>query len=326
MSPFLSRSDAVKNLNFFFVVVVFRPRTFEYTCPKWEEGTIGRWAALGLLAGLGAATAALPRSAATTFAFISRTTTLRLSERGAAMSPHSLRVLKTGEVSVARMRGCASTGAGGSPTDVCTVWSGECDADVAAAADALSRGEAVAFPTETVYGLGAMSATDAAVAKIFQAKGRPSDNPLIVHFADGHAGLRLLAAGGKVPPEATALAEAFWPGPLSICIRANTANVCTTCRAGLDTVAVRVPDHPVALKLLRALDKKMGAATGVAAPSANASGRPSPTEALHVLQDLGHGGKIAGVVDGGRSCSIGIESTVVGDIYCSNFIMFHMIL
>jgi tRNA threonylcarbamoyl adenosine modification protein (Sua5/YciO/YrdC/YwlC family) len=166
---------------------------------------------------------------------------------------------------------------------------------------------------------------DAAVAKIFQAKGRPSDNPLIVHFADGHAGLRLLAAGGKVPPEATALAEAFWPGPLSICIRANTANVCTTCRAGLDTVAVRVPDHPVALKLLRALDKKMGAATGVAAPSANASGRPSPTEALHVLQDLGHGGKIAGVVDGGRSCSIGIESTVVGDIYYNNFIMFNII-
>jgi tRNA threonylcarbamoyl adenosine modification protein (Sua5/YciO/YrdC/YwlC family) len=297
----------------------------ESTCLKWEEGTIaGLWAALGLLAGLGAATAALPRSAATTFAFVSRTTTLRLSERGAAMSPHSLRVLN--DVRVARLRGCASTGAGGSPIDACTVWSGECDADVDAAADALSRGEAVAFPTETVYGLGAMSATDAAVAKIFQAKGRPSDNPLIVHFSDGHAGLRLLAAGGKVPPEATALAEAFWPGPLSICIRANTANVCTTCRAGLDTVAVRVPDHPVALKLLRALDKKMGAATGVAAPSANASGRPSPTEALHVLQDLGHGGKIAGVVDGGRSCSIGIESTVVGDICYSIFVMFILIL
>jgi len=288
----------------------------------------GRWAALGLLAGLGAATVAPPRSAAPAFAFISRTTTLRLSERGAAMlSPQSLRVLnRAGDVSAARLRGCASAGAGGSPTDACTVWSGECNADVAAAADALSRGEAVAFPTETVYGLGAMSASDAAVARIFQAKGRPSDNPLIVHFADGNAGLRLLAAGGKVPPEATALAEAFWPGPLSICIRANTDNVCATCRAGLDTVAVRVPDHPVALKLLRALDKKMGAATGVAAPSANASGRPSPTEALHVLQDLGHGGKIAGVVDGGRSCSIGIESTVVGDIYYNNFIMFNIIL
>ena len=232
------------------------------------------------------------------------------------MSPHAGSVERTaaGHARSARPRGCASPGAGAGPADTCTVWSGERDDDIAAAAAALSRGEPVAFPTETVYGLGAMSADDAMVARIFQAKGRPSDNPLIVHFADGHEGLRLLAAGGKVPVEATALAEAFWPGPLSICIRANTDNVCNTCRAGLDTVAVRVPDHPVALKLLRALDKKMGAATGVAAPSANASGRPSPTEALHVLQDLGHGGRIAGVVDGGRSCSVGIESTVVGDM------------
>ena len=146
----------------------------------------------------------------------------------------------------------------------CAVWSGESDADLDAAAEALSRGEPVAFPTETVYGLGALAADDSAVKKIFKAKGRPSDNPLIVHFADGHAGLRLIAADGLVPPEASALAEAFWPGPLSICIQANAAAVCTTCRAGLDTVAVRVPDHAVALRILRALDAKMGAPTGVA--------------------------------------------------------------
>ena len=208
---------------------------------------------------------------------------------------------------------CASPGVVSAPAAdyTCQLWSGERDSDIDAAAAALGRGEAVAFPTETVYGLGALASDDTAVAKIFAAKGRPSDNPLIVHFADGHAGLKLLAADGQVPAEAQALAEAFWPGPLSICIRANTHNVCNTCRAGLDTVAVRVPEHVVALKLLSALDRKMGKATGVAAPSANASGRPSPTEALHVLQDLGHGYKIAGVVDGGRSCSVGIESTVV---------------
>lgn len=144
----------------------------------------------------------------------------------------------------------------------CKVWSGESDADIDAAASALSRGEPVGFPTETVYGLGALCSEDSAVARIFKAKGRPSDNPLIVHFADGHAGLRLLSADGRVPPEATALANAFWPGPLSICIRANTKTVSHTCRAGLDTVALRVPDHAVALKLLKALDAKMGMATG----------------------------------------------------------------
>jgi len=198
------------------------------------------------------------------------------------------------------------------PSYTCKLWSGVEDADIDAAADALSRGEPVGFPTETVYGLGALSAHDAAVAKIFKAKGRPSDNPLIVHFADGEAGLRLLSAAGDVSAEARALAQAFWPGPLSICIRANKDNVCHSCRAGLDTVAVRVPDHPVALKLLKALDRKMGQATGVAAPSANASGRPSPTEARHVLQDLGQGDKIAGVLDGGATCVVGLESTVVG--------------
>jgi len=161
------------------------------------------------------------------------------------------------------MHGYAHGANGQAAGYTCKVWSGDSDADIDAAAAALSRGEPVGFPTETVYGLGALSSEDAAVTKIFKAKGRPSDNPLIVHFADGHAGLRLLAADGQVPPEATALANAFWPGPLSICIRANTHAVSHTCRAGLDTVALRVPNHPVALKLLQALDAKMGKATGV---------------------------------------------------------------
>ena len=214
------------------------------------------------------------------------------------------------------LTGCASGGSTASlscaPGYTCKLWSGEEEADLDSAAEALSRGEPVAFPTETVYGLGALSAHDSAVARIFKAKGRPSDNPLIVHFADGESGLRLLSADGDISSEAMALAKAFWPGPLSICIRANKDNVCNTCRAGLDTVAVRVPDHPVALKLLIALDRRMGKPTGVAAPSANASGRPSPTEALHVLQDLGQGDKIAGVLNGGATCVVGVESTVVG--------------
>ena len=211
----------------------------------------------------------------------------------------------------AKIRLGAQRGEAAAVEQTCQVWNGASSADINAAAAALARGEPVAFPTETVYGLGALAASDAAVANIFAAKGRPSDNPLIVHFADGHAGLQQLAMDGKVPPEATALAEAFWPGPLSICIRANPKAVSATCRAGLTSVAVRVPEHRVALELLEALDRKMGCATGVAAPSANASGRPSPTAALHVLEDLGAGHKIAGVVDGGRTCSIGIESTVV---------------
>lgn len=208
--------------------------------------------------------------------------------------------------------GYSTDGLPSSPAYSCQLWNGEEETDIDAAAAALSSGEAVGFPTETVYGLGALSAHDSSVAKIFKAKGRPSDNPLIVHFADGESGLRLLSANGDVSSEAMALAKAFWPGPLSICIRANKDNVCESCRAGLDTVALRVPDHPVALKLLNALDRKMGKPTGIAAPSANASGRPSPTEALHVLQDLGQGDKIAGVLNGGATCVVGLESTVVG--------------
>mmetsp|Transcript_21761 Transcript_21761/g.71976 ORF Transcript_21761/g.71976 Transcript_21761/m.71976 type:complete len:389 (+) Transcript_21761:338-1504(+) len=187
----------------------------------------------------------------------------------------------------------------------CKLWHGDSDEDIAAAAEALRMGKAVAFPTETVYGLGALASDDAAVMRIFAAKGRPADNPLIVHFADGQAGLEACAEGGQVPSTARRLAEAFWPGPLSICIRANKETVSERARAGLDTVAVRVPDHPIALKLLRALGKYVG----VAAPSANASGRPSPTQAEHVLCDLGD--RIEGVVDGGKTCSVGLESTVI---------------
>lgn len=190
----------------------------------------------------------------------------------------------------------------------CKLWRGDREEDLEAAAAALRAGLPVAFPTETVYGLGALAADDVAVTRVFAAKGRPSDNPLIVHFADGLLGLREVAENGYVPPAALALAEAFWPGPLSLCIRANPAAVGEKARAGLPTVAVRVPSHPVALALLR----KVGG--GVAAPSANASGRPSPTSAAHVLEDLSPGGLIAGVVEAvgeGAACDVGYESTVL---------------
>ncbi len=177
------------------------------------------------------------------------------------------------------------------------------DADLAAAGGHLRAGRLVAFPTETVYGLGAHALDDDAVGRIFEAKGRPVDNPLIVHLADAE-GLERLA----IPtPLALALAGRFWPGPLTVVLDARPG-VPRRTTGGLDTVAVRVPDHPVAIALLRE------ARVPVAAPSANRSGRPSPTTAAHVLADLG--GRIDAVVDGGR-CVIGVESTVVdarGDV------------
>ncbi|MDG4657634.1 L-threonylcarbamoyladenylate synthase [Ectobacillus antri] len=166
------------------------------------------------------------------------------------------------------------------------------------AAMLLRDGEAIAFPTETVYGLGADATSDAAVAKIFEAKGRPSDNPLIVHIASQSQLEKLVS---DVPPIARILMEHFWPGPLTL-IFPKRDGVSAKVTAGLDTVAVRMPDHDIALALIAAAD------VPVAAPSANRSGRPSPTLASHVQEDLE--GKIAGIVDGGAT-GVGVESTVL---------------
>lgn len=162
----------------------------------------------------------------------------------------------------------------------------------------LNRGGLVAFPTETVYGLGANALDGRAVARIFAAKGRPADNPLIVHVA-GREEVKHLAQ--SIPPAAEILMEVFWPGPLTLVLPAGPA-VPPETTAGLQTLAVRMPAHPVALALIRA------AGTPLAAPSANLSGRPSPTTAEHVLQDLG--GRIEAVLDGGPA-GVGVESTVL---------------
>ncbi|MGF7183947.1 L-threonylcarbamoyladenylate synthase [Desulfitispora alkaliphila] len=162
----------------------------------------------------------------------------------------------------------------------------------------LSQGGAVAFPTETVYGLGANALDPEAVAKIFQAKGRPQDNPLIVHISSRE---QLEGLVREVNLMAEKLMEAFWPGPLTI-VLPKSQLVPKEVTAGLDTVAVRMPDHQVALALIEV------AQVPVAAPSANTSGRPSPTEAAHVQQDLG--GRVDALVDGGTA-QVGLESTVV---------------
>lgn len=166
------------------------------------------------------------------------------------------------------------------------------------AAAVLRAGGLVAFPTETVYGLGADAWDAEATRRVFDAKGRPADNPLIVHVAD-HGGLAEVAAA--VSPLARRLAARFWPGPLTVVVEA-AADLPPVTTAGLATVGVRMPAHPAALALLRA------AGVPVAAPSANRSGRPSPTTAAHVLDDLG--GQVDVVLDGGQ-CEVGVESTVV---------------
>ena len=169
---------------------------------------------------------------------------------------------------------------------------------IAEAAGLIAAGEVVAFPTETVYGLGADGLNAGAVAKIFAAKGRPADNPLILHIADAEQILPLTAG---LNANARALMETFWPGPLTIVVPRSSV-VPDIVTAGLDTVAVRMPSHPVAAALIRA------AGCPIAAPSANVSGKPSPTNAQDVAEDMT--GKIAGILDGG-SCGIGVESTVV---------------
>jgi L-threonylcarbamoyladenylate synthase len=167
------------------------------------------------------------------------------------------------------------------------------------AAHFLRENEVVALPTETVYGLGGNAESDEAVAKIFTAKGRPSDNPLIIHIGDKQQLTRFVT---EVPVKAERLMDKFWPGPLTIIFKKKAGVLSEKATAGLDTVAVRLPDHPVALALLQASQLP------IAAPSANSSGKPSPTNAGHVLDDLN--GKIAGVLDGGPT-GVGVESTVI---------------
>ncbi|MBI2620112.1 MAG: threonylcarbamoyl-AMP synthase [Ignavibacteriales bacterium] len=169
---------------------------------------------------------------------------------------------------------------------------------IAEAAEVLKKGGVVAFPTETVYGLGADALNSEAVQKVFAAKGRPSDNPLIVHIAVRH---QLMELAEEVSEKGERLAKEFWPGPLTLVVR-KTYLVPEIVTSGLDTVAIRMPDHPVALALIEEFDG------GIVGPSANLTGRPSPTSANHVMEDLK--GRIDMVLNGGPT-DIGIESTVV---------------
>lgn len=170
--------------------------------------------------------------------------------------------------------------------------------DIERAAVLLCAGELVAFPTETVYGLGADASNPAAVAKIFAAKGRPADHPLIVHIPDAS---HLERWARDIPEEAHALAKAFWPGALTLILK-RQPTVPGAVTGGQDSVGLRIPNHPLALELLRVFDG------GIAAPSANRFGRISPTTAQHVRDDLG--AAVALILDGGP-CQVGIESTIV---------------
>ena len=176
----------------------------------------------------------------------------------------------------------------------------EPDAAIARAAEHLKAGQLVAFPTETVYGLGADATAPAAVARIYAAKRRPQFNPLIAHVADLAAARR----EGRFTPDAERLAATFWPGPLTlVLVRTPGGSVCDLACAGLASVGLRVPAHPMATALLRATGRP------VAAPSANRSGRLSPTRAADVRHDLGDAVDV--VLDGG-DCPVGVESTIVG--------------
>ena len=174
------------------------------------------------------------------------------------------------------------------------------EAAVAAAARCLRDGGLVAFPTETVYGLGADATNANAIARLYQAKGRPSFNPLIAHVGDLAAAQQI----ARFDSQATALAKAFWPGPLTLVLpKTNDCPVADLATAGLDTIAIRVPAHPTAQAILRVF------AGPVVAPSANLSGHVSPTTAAHVENDLA--GRIDLIVDGGQ-VEVGVESTIVG--------------
>lgn len=165
-------------------------------------------------------------------------------------------------------------------------------------AKAVADGKLVAFPTETVYGLGANAFDESAVKNIFKAKGRPSDNPLIVHICDKNDVGKLAR---EISENAKKLLDAFTPGPITLIFPKNK-DINDAVTAGLDTVAVRIPIHPIARELIRQ------SGVPIAAPSANLSGKPSPTEAKHVIEDMN--GRIEYIIDGG-ACSVGVESTVV---------------
>ncbi len=172
------------------------------------------------------------------------------------------------------------------------------DEELKEACDILKHDGLVAFPTETVYGLGGDALCPEASKKIYAAKGRPSDNPLIVHIADMES---LYDIASEVPESAVKLAKAFWPGPMTMIFK-KQEKVPFSTTGGLDTVAVRMPSHPVAMALIRE------SGVYIAAPSANLSGRPSPTKAEHVIEDLS--GRIDMIIDGG-SVGIGLESTII---------------
>ncbi|ARF14849.1 L-threonylcarbamoyladenylate synthase [Sporosarcina ureae] len=167
------------------------------------------------------------------------------------------------------------------------------------AVDILNSGGIVAFPTETVYGLGAIATDEQAVQRIFEAKGRPSDNPLIVHIGN-QSDIEKYAT--DIPEIADVLIKQFWPGPLTLIMEKKPGVIADVVTAGLSTVAIRMPDHPIALALLRKLDQSL------AAPSANRSGKPSPTEADHVYHDLI--GRVPLILDGGET-GVGLESTIL---------------
>ena len=167
------------------------------------------------------------------------------------------------------------------------------------AAKALQQGEIVSFPTETVYGLGAIATSQEAVLKVFEAKGRPSDNPLIVHISDIQ---QMTSTVEEVPEIALTLAKAFWPGPLTMILKAKPGIYAPALSAGLTTVSFRMPNHPLILELI----SKVG--IPLVGPSANLSTKPSPTKVEHVFEDMN--GRIRGIVDGGSS-TVGVESTVI---------------
>ena len=171
-------------------------------------------------------------------------------------------------------------------------------ADLTKAAELLKNGKRVIFPTETVYGLGANALDPDAVKSIFEAKGRPSDNPLIVHIAELS---QLDSIAEEVPEKAKILIDAFWPGPLTVILKRKN-NIPDVVTAGLDTVGIRMPENPVARELIYL------SGVPVAAPSANISGRPSPTDAKYVIEDMM--GRVEGIIDGG-DCQVGVESTVI---------------
>lgn len=167
------------------------------------------------------------------------------------------------------------------------------------AAKALQQGEIVSFPTETVYGLGAIATSQEAVLKVFEAKGRPSDNPLIVHISDIQ---QMTSTVEEIPEIALNLAKDFWPGPLTMILKAKPGIYAPALSAGLPTVSFRMPNHPLTLELIT----KVG--IPLVGPSANLSTKPSPTKVQHVFEDMN--GRIRGIVDGGSS-TVGVESTVI---------------